>query len=127
MGVKESLYDLAMLSMSKTKGLTAGKVMTNVVKSKNARIDVSPHPVNKNMSITKVHANREATDQGIKKFMKSGNKGSGGHKGTHSPSTPSYATPASASNRQLTWLLSTSPFQINRINARERCPIGSRG
>ena len=81
MGVKESLYDLAMLSMSKTKGLTAGEVMTNVVRSKNVRIDISPHPVNKKMSVAEIHANREATNQGIKKFMKSGNKGSGGHKG----------------------------------------------
>ena len=72
MGVKESLYDLAKLSMSKTKDLTAGKVMTNVVRSKNVRIDVRPHPVNKNMSIAKVHANRAATDQGIKEIHQVG-------------------------------------------------------
>ncbi len=39
--------------------------------------------MNENQAIAKVQANREATDQGAKTFIKSGNKDSGIHSATH--------------------------------------------
>ncbi|KAL9128643.1 MAG: hypothetical protein Q9175_007484 [Cornicularia normoerica] len=88
MGMKKALETLAKQVPNKTKALTSGfsesvTTKNNVISTQDLRIDLHKDPKNENQAIAKVHANTQATDQGVKDFIKTGNKGSGSHSGTH--------------------------------------------
>ncbi|OJD19319.1 hypothetical protein AJ78_00678 [Emergomyces pasteurianus Ep9510] len=56
---------------------------SNVIKTKNLRVDVHQNSKNPNLAVAKIQANAQAEDKAVKNFINSGNKGDGGHKGTH--------------------------------------------
>ncbi|KAK2812445.1 hypothetical protein FQN50_001446 [Emmonsiellopsis sp. PD_5] len=55
---------------------------SNVIKTKNLRVDVHQNSKNPNLAVAKIQANAQADDNAVKTFIRSGNKGVG-HKGTH--------------------------------------------
>lgn len=88
MGMKKALETLAKQVPKKTKALTSrfsDNVTTknNVVSTQDLRIDLHKDLKNENQAIAKVQANTQATDQGVKDYIESGNKGSGSRSGTH--------------------------------------------
>jgi hypothetical protein len=56
---------------------------SNVVKTINLRIDIHQSSTDPNIAVARIQANNGATDKTVQNYIKSGNKGSGGHKGTH--------------------------------------------
>lgn len=88
MGMKKALETLAKQVPNNTKALTSGftdsvTTKNNVVRTQNLRIDLHKDPKNEKQAIAKVQANTQATDQGVKEYINSGNKGSGSHSRTH--------------------------------------------
>ncbi|KKZ65441.1 hypothetical protein EMCG_08731 [[Emmonsia] crescens] len=59
------------------------RTKSNVIKTKNLRVDVHQNSKNPNLAVAKIQANAQADDNSVKNFINSGNKGDGGHKGTH--------------------------------------------
>ncbi|OJD21450.1 hypothetical protein ACJ73_07206 [Blastomyces percursus] len=55
---------------------------SNVIKTKNLRVDVHHNSKNPNLAVAKIQANAQADDSAVKTFINSGNRGDG-HKGTH--------------------------------------------
>lgn len=53
----------------------------NVIKTADLRVDLHKDPINEGKAVAKVQANTGADDQGVKDYIRSGNKGP--HKGTH--------------------------------------------
>ncbi len=56
---------------------------SNVIKTDDLRIDLTKNITYPDWVTAKVQANTQAKDHGVKDFIKSGNKGSGSHSGTH--------------------------------------------
>ena len=83
--VLKELADIARANTDKlTKKLPDGATSkSNVIKTTNLRVDVHQYSKDANKALAKVQANAGATDASVKDYIKSGNKGSGSHKGTH--------------------------------------------
>jgi hypothetical protein len=83
--VLKELADIARSSADKlTKTLPDGATSkSNIIKTTNLRVDVHQDSKDVNKALARVQANAGATDSTVKDYIKSGNKGSGGHKGTH--------------------------------------------
>lgn len=56
---------------------------SNVIKTDDLRIDLTKNITYPDWVTAKVQANTQAKDHGVKDFIKTGNKGSGSHSGTH--------------------------------------------
>lgn len=56
---------------------------SNVVKTPNLRVDIHQDSKDPDKAVAKIQANSGAPDRAVQNYIKSGNKGSGGHKGTH--------------------------------------------
>jgi hypothetical protein len=56
---------------------------SNAIKTEDLRIDVHQSSKDPNKATARIQANAQAKDPAVKEYIKSGNKGSGGHKGTH--------------------------------------------